>query len=272
MCTFIITLSRWTGRTPGLRYKIPVFSDPDPGKSQPLPMKNKRFLSNPDPGENLVSGNLVMETGSFVIHYIHYSLYSLHCIHYSLYPLYSLFVITLIIFIIIICIIILYYPLLCYIICSSIISYYIILQYVLLYYIRFYYFTLYYPLQVRQQVDRDILYYSHPLYYSFYCHIILFSYYHTRLSSTMLYSILLYYIIVYYIMYYYIILYYIMHYYIILHYIILYYVLLYYIILYYLTLSSTGTLVGGPGVRRHSYYSVVLLISSTHSYYYSYSQ
>ena len=28
----------------------------------PLPMK-KRFLSNPDPGENLVSGNLVMETG-----------------------------------------------------------------------------------------------------------------------------------------------------------------------------------------------------------------
>ena len=26
-------------------------------------LRKKRFLSNPDPGENLVSGNLVMETG-----------------------------------------------------------------------------------------------------------------------------------------------------------------------------------------------------------------
>ena len=34
--------------TPGLRYKIPVFSDPAPGKSQPLPM-NKRISEQPSP-------------------------------------------------------------------------------------------------------------------------------------------------------------------------------------------------------------------------------
>ena len=48
--------------TPGLRQKIPVFSDPAPGKSQPLSMK-KTYLSNPAPGESILSGNLVMETG-----------------------------------------------------------------------------------------------------------------------------------------------------------------------------------------------------------------
>ena len=56
--------------TPGLHYKIPVFSDPDTGKSQPLPTK-KTYLSKPAPGENLVSGNLVMETGCMHIEIQH---------------------------------------------------------------------------------------------------------------------------------------------------------------------------------------------------------
>ena len=43
---------------------ISVFSDPDPGKSWPLPMK-EILLSNPDPGESLVSGNLVMDADAW---------------------------------------------------------------------------------------------------------------------------------------------------------------------------------------------------------------
>ena len=42
---------------------MPVFSDPDPGISYATTYEQNGFLSNPDPGENLVSGNLVMETG-----------------------------------------------------------------------------------------------------------------------------------------------------------------------------------------------------------------
>ena len=49
---------------PGLPKKIPVFSDPAPGRSCATTYEQMTFLSNPAPGENLLSGNLViMETG-----------------------------------------------------------------------------------------------------------------------------------------------------------------------------------------------------------------
>ena len=50
-------------RTPGLHHhKISVFSNPDPGKYFATTYEIG-FLSNPDPCESLLSGNLVMETG-----------------------------------------------------------------------------------------------------------------------------------------------------------------------------------------------------------------
>ena len=54
--------------TPGLRYKIAVFSDPAPGKSYATTYEQMGswFLSNPAPGESLLSGNLVMQTGCII--------------------------------------------------------------------------------------------------------------------------------------------------------------------------------------------------------------
>ena len=55
---------------------------PSPWKVLATNYEQKRFLSNPAPGENLLSGNLVMETGCIIIIIIVLLLYYciIHCI------------------------------------------------------------------------------------------------------------------------------------------------------------------------------------------------
>ena len=55
----LMQLPRYT-RSPSHDFRL---FGPRPWKILATTYEQKRFLSNPDPGENLVTGNLVMQTG-----------------------------------------------------------------------------------------------------------------------------------------------------------------------------------------------------------------
>ena len=64
MCIYIYIYICIYTRSPSQDFRL---FGPRPWNILATTYENKRFLSNPDPGENLVSGNLVMETGCIYV-------------------------------------------------------------------------------------------------------------------------------------------------------------------------------------------------------------